>query len=282
VRLHLCGTRGSTPAPGPEFVRYGGHTSSVALAADGAGSPSLILDAGTGLRTVTGLLAGRPFTGTIVLTHLHWDHVHGLPFFRSGDCEGAKVRLLIPEQADGTGVEAALERGMSPPHFPIRPAQLRGHWTFAPVSVGSFSVGPFTVEAREVPHKGGTTFGYRVSDERSAIAYIPDHCPTAYGPGPDGFGAYHEAALDLAADVDVLLHDSFLVAEEVTAEAFFGHAAAEYAVGLGAQAGARQVVLFHHRPDRTDAELDKLACRFTNAPVPVSLAADGEILSVGR
>ena len=84
MRLHLCGTRGSTPAPGADYVRYGGHTSCVAVAHDGE-IPTLILDAGTGLREVTPLLAGRPFGGVILLSHLHWDHVHGLPFFRGGD-----------------------------------------------------------------------------------------------------------------------------------------------------------------------------------------------------
>jgi phosphoribosyl 1,2-cyclic phosphodiesterase len=77
VRIHLCGVRGSTPAPGREFLRYGGHTSCVALAHDGAAGPALILDAGTGLRGVTALLGGQAFTGTILLTHLHWDHVQG-------------------------------------------------------------------------------------------------------------------------------------------------------------------------------------------------------------
>lgn len=280
MRLNLCGTRGSTPAPGPEFIRYGGHTSCVALTAAGAGLPELVLDAGTGLRAVTALLAGQPFRGTVLLTHLHWDHVHGLPFFRAGDNPGARVSLLLPDQGSGISAEAALERGMSPPHFPIRPGQLRGTWTFGSLAPGRLAVGQFVVEAREVPHKGGRTFGYRVSDGVSAIAYIPDHCPTVLGPGPDGLGAYHDAALDLASDVDVLLHDAVLLEEELAAEAQFGHAAAEYAVGLAERAGARQVMLFHHRLDRTDEEMDKIAARFASAPVPVSLAADGEALDL--
>jgi phosphoribosyl 1,2-cyclic phosphodiesterase len=75
VRINVCGTRGSTPAPGRDYVRYGGHTSCVALSADGAARPELLLDAGTGIREVAALLAGRPFHGTIALTHLHWDHM---------------------------------------------------------------------------------------------------------------------------------------------------------------------------------------------------------------
>ncbi|MDQ3717157.1 MAG: MBL fold metallo-hydrolase, partial [Actinomycetota bacterium] len=87
MRIQLCGVRGSTPAPGRDFVRYGGNTSCVALAHDGA-EPTLLLDAGTGLSRVSRILEGRPFQGTILLGHLHWDHTHGLPFFRSGDQDG--------------------------------------------------------------------------------------------------------------------------------------------------------------------------------------------------
>ena len=284
MRLTFCGVRGSTPAPGADFVRYGGHTSCVAVAHDGA-APALILDAGTGVRQVTALLAGQAFTGTILLTHLHWDHVQGLPFFRAGDREDAQVRLLLPDQQDGTCAEEVLARAMSPPHFPIRPGQLRGHWSFGTVSpgqleAGGFEAGGFTVQAREIPHKGGRTIGYRVSDGRSVAAYVTDHCPTALGPGPDGWGEYHQAALELAADADVVVHDAQLLAEEVAAEAAFGHAAADYAVALAQRAGARRVVLFHHRPDRTDDALDQLAQRFAAAPIPVLVAAEGLTLDL--
>ena len=138
----------------------------------------------------------------------------------------------------------------------------------------------FTVEAREIPHKGGRTLGYRVSDGRSVVAYVTDHCPTALGPGPDGWGEYHPSAVELAAEADVLVHDAQLLAEEVATEAAFGHAAAEYAVGLGRRAGARQVVLFHHRPDRTDGALDQLARRFAASPVPVTVGTEGLVLDV--
>jgi phosphoribosyl 1,2-cyclic phosphodiesterase len=275
VRLHLCGTRGSTPAPGRDFVRYGGHTSCVAIAADGETAPTLILDAGTGLREVSGLLAGGPFRGTILLTHLHWDHVQGLPFFRAGDREDAQATLWLPEQDDGAAAEAVLERVMSPPFFPIRPRDLRGRWRFAALAPGRVEIGPFTVEARRIPHEGGATFGYRVSDGRRAVAYLPDHCPTELGPGPEGWGDYHPAALALADGADLVIHDSFWLADELVGHPSWGHAAAEYAVGLAARAGAARAVLFHHRPERTDDELDKIAARFDRAPVPVMIAADG-------
>lgn len=273
MRVTFCGTRGSTPAPGPEFVRFGGHTSCVAVSTDD-GLPSLLLDAGTGLRRVTELLSGRAFRGTLLLTHLHWDHVQGLPFFSSGDRVGSRVQLLLP--ADGhVGASELLSRIMSPPFFPIGPAQLRGEWEFGNVPDGSFEAEGFAVLARAVPHKGGHTVGFRVSDGRTSLAYIPDHCPTALGRGPDRVGEYHQAALELAGGVDLLIHDSHLREEEVETEGSFGHAAAEYAVRLGEVAGARRVALFHHRPERTDAEVEQTAARFAASGLPVVAAEEG-------
>jgi phosphoribosyl 1,2-cyclic phosphodiesterase len=274
VRVYFCGTRGSTPAPGLQYVRFGGNTSCVALTRDGQAGPTLLLDAGTGLRRLPELLGDHPFAGTVLVTHLHWDHIQGLPFFRSGDRDDARVSLLVPA-ADGEGdAESLLGRMMSPPFFPIAPAQLRGAWRFGFVPDGACETEEFEVVALEVPHKGGRTFGFRVSDGHSSLAYIPDHCPTAVGAGPDGLGAYHEAALELARDVDLLIHDAHLRAEEVEAEGSFGHAAAEYAVGLAEEAGARRVALFHHRPERTDPEVDATVCRFARSAVPVFAAAE--------
>ena len=190
----------------------------------------------------------------------------------------SEVSLLLPEPVEGTGAEAALERGFSPPNFPITPRQLRGDWTIAGLEPGEIRRGQLTLLARQIPHKGGRTFGYRVSDGDLQIAYLADHSPTDLGPGPDGLGAYHDAALELASDVDILMHDSFWYAEDFDPGRTFGHAAAEYAIGLAAAAGARKVLLLHHRPDRTDIELDKLAARLSDSPVTVSLAADGDVI----
>ncbi|HEY7933488.1 MAG TPA: MBL fold metallo-hydrolase [Solirubrobacteraceae bacterium] len=281
LRIHLCGVRGSTPAPGIDFVRYGGQTSCVALAHDTDDAPRLVLDAGGGLQAVSRLLGDVPFTGTILLSHLHWDHTFGLPFFAAADLPGSCVAVVLPEQENGADAVSVLAGIMSPPYFPIGPTDLRGKWTFASIAPGVHQIEGFEVLAREIPHKGGRTFGYRISDGRAAFTYMPDHCPTALGAGQDGFGEYHPAAIELVRDVDLLVHDSQLFPEELAAEADFGHAVAEYAIELSKLVGARSVVLFHHRHDRTDEALDGLALRLASDGSPkVSVAAEGLVFEL--
>lgn len=276
MRLLFCGVRGSTPSPGREFVRYGGNTSCVALAHDGQ-EISLVLDAGTGLACLSGHLEGRPFRGTILLGHLHWDHTHGLPFFRSGDDPGSDVTVVLPGQGDP---EEVLERAISPPHFPVRPSELQGRWRFAGIEPGDHRFEGFEVTALEIPHKGGRTFGYRVGDGSATVAYLSDHSPTTLGPGPAGLGEYHPAALALAADVDLLIHDAQNTAEEHATKASFGHSAVEYAVGLAEVAGARALMLFHHDPTRTDDEIDAIVARCQGGRVEVLAAAEKTTLDL--
>lgn len=275
--LHLCGVRGSTPAPGIEFARYGGHTSCIAISHDGE-APRLLLDAGTGLRRVTPLLADEPFRGSILLSHLHWDHVHGLPFFTAGGRPGHRVDVLLPA-IDGDAV-GTLARGLSPPHFPITPQQLGEGWTFADLEEQRRHLEGFDVLIREIPHKGGRTFGFRVSDGRHTVAYLADHFPLGDGPGPDGLGTYHDAALELADRVDLLFHDAQFVATQFPDVAYLGHSAVEYAVGLAIAAGARKLVLFHHAPDRTDDEIDAIVQSQSKADLPVIAAIEGAVLTL--
>lgn len=279
MRVVLCGVRGSTPAPGAQFVRHGGHTSSVALAHDADLLPSLVLDAGTGLRRVNELLGGEPFRGTILLGHLHWDHTHGIPFFSGGDRADARVSLYLPEQR-GDDAAALLARAMSPPHFPIGPHELRGRWSFEALAEGHHSFEGFEVLALEIPHKGGRTFGYRVSDGAGSLAYLSDHSPVALGPGTDGFGAHHPAALRLVEGVDLLLHDAQYTAAEFEARKDFGHSAVDYAVGLADAAGVGRLVLFHHDPSRTDDEIDSIVASCQGGATPVSAAAEGMVLTL--
>ena len=167
------------------------------------------------------------------------------------------------------------------PTSPSRPAELRGTWRFLGLEPDEpVKIEGFTVLAREIPHKGGRTFGFRVSDDTATVAYLSDHCPTSLGPGPDGLGEYHESALDLAQDVDLLVHDAQYLDDELAARASFGHASAGYAVALGRRAGARRVLLFHHDPPRTDDDIDAMVASFASSTVPVEAAAEGMVIDL--
>jgi len=279
VEIYFCGTRGSMPAPGDAYVRYGGHTSCVALARDGT-RPTLVLDGGSGLVNLDRVLGDAPFQGTILLGHLHWDHTHGLPFFSAGSRHGHRVQLLLPEQ--GEDAERLLARAIAPPHFPIEPSALGENWRFGVIDEGEHVFEGFTVVAREIPHKGGRAFGFRVSDGIHSVAYLSDHHPLALGRGPLGTGELHPAALALASGVDVLIHDAQYWAEELAELAYLGHSCPEYAIALAEKAGSRQVCLFHHAPRRTDDALDEMADRFALGSVPVTAAFDGLILRPSR
>jgi ribonuclease BN (tRNA processing enzyme) len=276
VKVSVHGVRGSTSAPGPDFVRVGGHTSCVSATPRGAASPTLVLDAGTGLTTLSRSLDGNAFHGEIVLSHLHWDHVQGLPFFRAGDTDDADVVLHLPAQdgaEPGTHGSAAalLRRAMSPPHFPIGPEGLAGSWRFDARNTGWFEAGGARVRLADIPHKGGRTFGIRVEADGASFAYLPDHDPSA-DPEP---GAA------LAHGVDVLLHDAqFAEAERAVAVAY-GHSTINDAVNVATRASAGRLVLIHHAPGRSDDQVEKLAAReAAGAPLPVTIGREGDVLDI--
>ena len=246
MKIRLLGVRGSTQAPGPDFLRYGGHTSCVAITAAGRSEPALLMDAGTGIRSVTEMLAGEAFRGSILLSHLHWDHVCGLPFFGAGDHPVSDVDVFLPAQLGCSGRDL-LARSMSPPSFPIGPEDLRGSWTFRAVEPGVLPIAGFDVNCADLVHKGGRTYGYRVSDGSGSLAYLPDHSP-ARGLSDDG--------LELIAGVDVLLHDAQFVESERAMADTYGHATVDDAIALAVRAKVGTLVLIHHSPTRTDEELD--------------------------
>jgi phosphoribosyl 1,2-cyclic phosphodiesterase len=273
MRVELCGVRGSMPAAGAEFARVGGNTSCVAIAHDDERHPRLLLDAGTGLRNVSRLLGGAPFHGSLVLTHLHWDHTQGLPFFTAGDRDDALVHVHLPASGDAAHALVGL---MSPPFFPITPEGLRGDWRFSALCAGAFDAEGFEVVARRLPHPGGTNFGLRVTDGRSSLAYVPDHGPLALGPGPEGWGPYHDDVLGLVDGVDLLLHDAQLLSAELPAKAHFGHSTVDYAVELARRAGVGRLLLFHHDPWRTDDEVDAIVRCHGGGAVEVAAAVEGQ------
>ena len=270
MKLWLLGVRGSTPAPGPNFVRYGGHTSCVGVVASGQREPTLLMDAGTGIRTLTDKLSSDSFRGSILVSHLHWDHIEGLPFCRALDRNDSKVDLYLPAQ-DGCSPRDLLARTMSPPSFPIEPEGLHGEWAFHDVPSERTKIESFVVTAAEIEHKGGRTMGYRVEDETGSFAYLPDHAPSR---------GMSEAARDLISGVDVLLHDAQFVESERAIAEDYGHATIEETIELAVRAGVRTLVLFHHSPVRTDAELDLLG-QYLESPIPVIIAREGMTIPVG-
>ena len=274
MKLQLLGVRGSTAAPGPDFVRYGGHTSSIAVTAEDSARPTLVLDAGTGLRTLTSMLDGRAFDGSIVLSHLHWDHMQGLPFFSAGDRDGARVDLYVPAQ-DGLSGRDLLAQSFAPPAFPITPEGMQGSWTFHALDDGPHQIESFAVTTVEIAHKGGRTFGIRVEDDRGSLAYLPDHAPAM---------GISDALRTMLEGVDVLFHDAQFLEGERPLAKDYGHATVEDAIKLAKDCAAGTVVLFHHSPVRTDAALDEIAGWAPDlaGDLPVVVAREGMTLDVRR
>jgi hypothetical protein len=157
------------------FQRYGPATSCVAVAGRAGVAPRVVLDAGTGFMNLGRLLGDRPFEGTVLLSHLHWDHTHGLPFLRQAGLPGHRVDVLVPGQ-EGDALEV-VDRAFSPPHFPVPFSMLGERWSLAGIEPGTHELDGVTVVAREVPHKGSRTFGSRVSDGSATV--LPARPPAA-------------------------------------------------------------------------------------------------------
>jgi ribonuclease BN (tRNA processing enzyme) len=260
------GVRGSIPAPGSVYSAVGGHTSCVAIGPAGE-KPCLLLDAGTGIQRATDLWGDEPFQGTIALTHLHWDHVWGVPFFAAADRPGAHTRVFVPLQRDGTDVMGAGERFdllMAPPLFPIDRRGLNGTWEFFDLDEGrvegdALGTPGLRVQAAEIPHKGGRTFGFRVEGGGVSVAYLPDHAPVVMGRGR-GFGAVHDAAMALCEGVDLLIHGGQFLGSEEPLASLFGHATVDYALELSSEARAGVLALTHHSPRRSDEQVAAIEC----------------------
>ena len=136
----------------------------------------------------------------------------------------------------------------------------------------------------EIPHRGGRMMGYRIGHGHASMAYVSDHGPVDAGPGPEGFGEYHDAIMGLAGGVDLLIHDAQYTVEEFGPRAHFGHSTADYAVRLAIRAGARRLVLFHHDPLHDDAQVDRILehCRELAGPADIEIeaAVEGTVIDL--
>jgi phosphoribosyl 1,2-cyclic phosphodiesterase len=272
VQVTLWGTRGSLAAPGPETVRYGGNTSCVEVR--GAGGALVVLDAGTGIQRLGATLRGGEGRIDLLLTHLHMDHIQGLGFFEPLYDPAREIHVWGPPSPT-LDLRSRLARYLSPPLFPVRLRDLPCRLTLHNVPPERFEVGGLEIEAALVCHPGSTV-GYRISDGRHTLAYLPDHEP-ALGvrdfPGPREW----TSGYDLAAGVDLLIHDAQYTTEEYEARIGWGHSAIRDAIAFARLAGARRLIPFHHDPMHDDATLDRLdrAVRASSDP-PFGIVAGME------
>ncbi|MGE0879032.1 MAG: MBL fold metallo-hydrolase [Acidimicrobiia bacterium] len=252
LNVSFFGVRGSTPCAGDETRRYGGNTACVAL--ERPGHEPILFDIGTGLRYF-GDTQPRDgsFRGTALVSHLHWDHVQGLPFFVPILRDGAQFDLYGPTQDDGSTLEDAFATFMRPPFFPVQVEMLPGVINFHTADDSDFAVGDAKVMSRHVPHVGRTN-GYRVTLDGSSVAYISDHQQPADRPN-----FVDNAVLELADNTDVLIHDAQYTPDEFRNKATWGHCTIDYAITVARAASAKRLVLFHHDPEHHDDVLDELA-----------------------
>jgi phosphoribosyl 1,2-cyclic phosphodiesterase len=264
LNVTFFGVRGSTPCPCDQNKRYGGNTACVAL--EVPGSEPVVLDLGTGLRFWGETLPlDGTFRGHALVTHLHWDHVQGLPFFVPVNRPGARFDIYGPPQEDGLSLEDAFGEFMRHPYFPVGVADLAGDFAFHCLSDGEYAVGDAKVRSRSVPHVGATN-GYRIEMNGVSVAYIPDHQQPV-----DGGFEVAEGVLELCDGVDLLIHDSQYTPAEFALKAHWGHCTTEYALHVARESGARRLALFHHDPDRDDDALDAMVADIQSHPLAAGL-----------
>jgi ribonuclease BN (tRNA processing enzyme) len=258
VNVAFYGVRGSTPCPCDANQRYGGNTSSVGIHVPG--HDPIGLDLGTGLRFWgEHLPQDGSFRGHALVTHLHWDHVQGLPFFVPINRPGASLDIYGPGH-DGVGMAEHFAEFMCPPYFPVTLSALAGDIRFHDLGDEDMVIGDAKVRSRHVPHVGAT-LGFRIELDGVVIAYVPDH----QQPG-DGSWSVHENVLELCDGADLLIHDAQYTPEEFAKKAHWGHCTVDYALHVARESGVRRLALFHHDPDHHDGMVDELLHRARETP----------------
>lgn len=250
VDVTFFGVRGSTPCSSDALSRYGGNTSCVVVR-HGDDRP-IVLDMGTGLREF-GAAHGNcdPIDASLLVSHLHWDHVQGLPFFSPVHHAESDVTIYGPPHGD-TGLRESFNGMMQPPYFPICCDHLPDGIRFQTSWDERFAIGETKVTTRSVPHVGQTN-GYRIEIGGVVVAYVPDHQEPLDDPQRVDAGV-----LELCGGADLLIHDAQFTAEELLARPSWGHCTAAYAVEVAAQSGVKSLALFHHDPWHDDDMIDRL------------------------
>ena len=287
-RLRFWGTRGSVPSPGPMTVRYGGNTPCVEVRTDS--NALIILDAGTGIRELgRSLIAnanGDGISADIFLTHAHWDHIQGIPFFAPIFQRGNHFTIWGSKELK-TGIDRVIRDQMLPVVFPVPFDSLAAKISFAEIAEEERKGNGYTVKAFGVCHPGGA-LGYRFSGSDgtgTSFVYISDNElreVETYGARP----GWQTELVRFIEGAQTLIHDATYTNDEYGRHRGWGHSTYEDAIDLAVRAGVRQLVLFHHKPERTDEDLDQCLAECQTlvaergAPLTVVAAAEGMTLTV--
>jgi phosphoribosyl 1,2-cyclic phosphodiesterase/CheY-like chemotaxis protein len=293
TRLKFWGVRGSIPVPGPSTIRYGGNTTCVEVRTDGE---IIILDAGSGIREL-GLSLEKEFDGapinlTLLLTHTHWDHIQGLPFFLPAYKAKNSLRVLGFEGARA-GLATILAAQMEVPFFPISWRDLPGTIKIRELKRMKFSIGKVKVHARFLNHPG-ICAGYRLFTKEGSIAFLPDNEPfeplklkLAARDGTHPHRARAQAAVarsklvDFLKEADVLILDTQYTDEKYQEHVGWGHGALSRVVSLALEARVKKLFLFHHDPTHDDHKIDEMLERArllvleSGRPLEVEAAREG-------
>ncbi len=253
MSIRFWGVRGSIASPGPETAAVGGNTSCVEVR---CGDARIVLDAGTGLRNLGNALVrtGEPQTLTLLLSHFHWDHIQGLPFFVPAYMR--QTKLCVVGSSERHSLREKLSRQMTEPHFPVQLDDLSAELTYREARMGEpFDIGDVHVRVARLNHPGGV-FAYRLEHEGKSIVYATDtehDTPVAHS-----LGAIDRELCELARGADVMIYDAQYTPEEYPSKVGWGHSTYAAGAAVAKTAGVKKLVLFHHDPARDDAGVGKI------------------------
>jgi phosphoribosyl 1,2-cyclic phosphodiesterase len=283
LTVRFRGVRGSIPAPGRDTARYGGNTSCVELRCDGH---LLILDAGSGIRSLGNDLlrefGEQPIKADVIISHAHWDHIQGFPFFAPAYSERNRIRVLQSSRVT-LGLATALRGQMQSLHFPVGLDQMRGLTGIEDVGSEPFQLGPFTIRSTALNHPGGCA-GFRIETQYGSVAYLPDHEPfpkTALNGHTDPTSdPGRNELVEFLKGADLLILDTQYTEDEYTRHVGWGHGCLPDSVALAADARVRELALFHHDPNHRDYQIDLMVEAARKLPraatVKISAAAEME------
>ena len=257
LSVRFWGTRGSIPAPGPSTAGYGGNTPCLEAR---VGGRRVIFDAGSGIRQLgNDLIArGSPLDAEIFLTHFHWDHIQGFPFFAPMYRRQARLRVIGPMQ-ENLDVQSLFKGQMGPIYFPVPFEAIAADMTFEHLNEGEWESKDFSVSAMRVRHPSFAV-GYRLTAAGRSVCYIPDN-ELMGGDYPVGRG-WRERLVRFCGGTDLLVHDAMFTEEEYAASRrSWGHSTFQQALDLAAEAGVKRLIFFHHAPERVDSALTEIVER---------------------